>query len=229
MHRIGVVGISWRHGTADTIASFTIAKGERAECVPRLAAVIGVPELVYLATCNRVEVVFSSDGHTPLPRAAPAHLRRTHGPRAARRRGRAHAARVAGRRRGRASLPRRRRPRVGARGRERDRGPGARGGGRVPAARAARTAPRCALHRGAAGGEEGAARDGRTDRPRIARAGRGAVCPRAPGTHAGPRRARRRVADDRAVRARARGGRHRRRHREPHARARAVARERGAG
>jgi glutamyl-tRNA reductase len=67
MHRIGVVGISWRHGTADSIASFTIGKESRAERVPRLAAVIGVPELVYLATCNRVEVVFTSDGHTPLP------------------------------------------------------------------------------------------------------------------------------------------------------------------
>ncbi len=66
MHRIGVVGISWRHGTADAIASFTIARDARARRLPSLAAAIGVAELVYLATCNRVEVVFASDGHTPL-------------------------------------------------------------------------------------------------------------------------------------------------------------------
>jgi glutamyl-tRNA reductase len=66
MHRIGTVGISWRHGTAEAIAAFTIARDARTERVPRLAAAIQVPELVYLATCNRVEVAFASDGRTPL-------------------------------------------------------------------------------------------------------------------------------------------------------------------
>ena len=66
MHRLGVVGISWRHADAGTIASFTIAREDRDTRLAALAAQLGVAELVYLATCNRVEVAFATDGHTPL-------------------------------------------------------------------------------------------------------------------------------------------------------------------
>jgi len=66
MHRIGVVGISWRHRRADALGAFTIPRDERAERVPRIAAAVGVRELVYLATCNRVEVAFAIDGATPI-------------------------------------------------------------------------------------------------------------------------------------------------------------------
>lgn len=62
MHRIGVVGISWRHRRADVLGAFTIPREEREERVPKLAATTGVRELVYLATCNRVEVAFAIDG-----------------------------------------------------------------------------------------------------------------------------------------------------------------------
>ena len=66
MHRIGVVGISWRHRRADVLGAFTIPREERAERVPKLAAATGVRELVYLATCNRVEVAFTIDAATPI-------------------------------------------------------------------------------------------------------------------------------------------------------------------
>lgn len=66
MHLIGLVGISWRHGTADALAAFTIAREARADRVPQLAAALGVRALVYLATCNRVEVAFVSNEPTPL-------------------------------------------------------------------------------------------------------------------------------------------------------------------
>lgn len=66
MHRIGVVGISWRHRRADVLGAFTIPREARAERVPMLAATTGVRELVYLATCNRVEVAFAIDGATPI-------------------------------------------------------------------------------------------------------------------------------------------------------------------
>ena len=66
MHRIGVVGISWRHRRADVLGAFTIPREEREERVPKLAAATGVRELVYLATCNRVEVAFAIDGATPI-------------------------------------------------------------------------------------------------------------------------------------------------------------------
>ncbi len=65
MDSIDVVGISWRHRRASTLAEFTIPKEERETRLPALAAALGVRELVYVATCNRVEVVFASDGRTP--------------------------------------------------------------------------------------------------------------------------------------------------------------------
>jgi len=66
MHRIGVVGISWRQSRADVLGTFTIPREERDDRVPKLAATAGVSELVYLATCNRVEVAFALDGSTPM-------------------------------------------------------------------------------------------------------------------------------------------------------------------
>lgn len=65
MEDIGVVGISWRQRRSDLVATFTIPSEERAQRLPALAVQVGVEELVYLATCNRVEVVFAADGRTP--------------------------------------------------------------------------------------------------------------------------------------------------------------------
>ncbi len=66
MHRLGIVGVSWRHRKAETLGSLTIPREERAERLPRLAAAAGVRELVYLATCNRVEVAFALEGATSI-------------------------------------------------------------------------------------------------------------------------------------------------------------------
>jgi glutamyl-tRNA reductase len=67
MESIGLVGLSVRHQGAAALARFTFAKEERAARLPELAARLGVVELVYLATCNRVEVVYRlagrHDGH----------------------------------------------------------------------------------------------------------------------------------------------------------------------
>jgi glutamyl-tRNA reductase len=64
MDQIGVVGLSYRHAGADDIAGFTLPKDDLAERLTALRASLGTAELVYLATCNRVEVVFAmSDGH----------------------------------------------------------------------------------------------------------------------------------------------------------------------
>lgn len=65
MDSIGVVGISWRHRRASALSEFTIPREEREGRLRQLAATVGVPELVYVATCNRVEVVFAADGRTP--------------------------------------------------------------------------------------------------------------------------------------------------------------------
>jgi len=48
------------------LGAFTIPREERANRVPKLAATTGARELVYLATCNRVEVAFALDGAMPM-------------------------------------------------------------------------------------------------------------------------------------------------------------------
>lgn len=67
MQRIAVAGISWRDHRANAMTDFTIAREDRAARLPAVATAVGAPELVYVATCNRVEVAFASDGRTPFP------------------------------------------------------------------------------------------------------------------------------------------------------------------
>jgi glutamyl-tRNA reductase len=59
MHRIGVVGISYRHATVENVARFAIPKADIPHHLPRLRAVLQCDELVYVSTCNRVEVLFA--------------------------------------------------------------------------------------------------------------------------------------------------------------------------
>jgi glutamyl-tRNA reductase len=58
MVRIGIVGVSYRHATAADVARFAFAKAELASRLPELRAALGGAEVLYLATCNRVEVIF---------------------------------------------------------------------------------------------------------------------------------------------------------------------------
>ena len=65
MDHIGVVGLSYRHASVEDVAHFTIPKSEIAQRLPELCAALNVAEVVYLATCNRVEVIFAtSDDYT---------------------------------------------------------------------------------------------------------------------------------------------------------------------
>jgi glutamyl-tRNA reductase len=59
MDQIGVVGLSYRHAGADQIAGFTLPKDEIAARLSALRDAIGTAEVLYLATCNRVEVAFA--------------------------------------------------------------------------------------------------------------------------------------------------------------------------
>src|SRR5436190_15682817 len=58
MKSIGILGLSIRDHDAATLGRFTVARGERLLRLPQLAAALGVGELVYLATCNRVELIW---------------------------------------------------------------------------------------------------------------------------------------------------------------------------
>jgi glutamyl-tRNA reductase len=62
METIGLVGISVKNHDAAELARFTLAKEARAGRLPGLAAELGVLEVVYLATCNRVELVYRLEG-----------------------------------------------------------------------------------------------------------------------------------------------------------------------
>ncbi|HET9108566.1 MAG TPA: hypothetical protein VFN79_15405 [Steroidobacteraceae bacterium] len=62
MHRIGVVGLSYRHAGIDDVARLSIPKGELEARLPALREALGVSELLYLGTCNRVELVFATQG-----------------------------------------------------------------------------------------------------------------------------------------------------------------------
>lgn len=59
MHQIGVVGLSYRHVGVDEVARFSVPKTEVAARLPALRDALGVSEIFYVATCNRVEVLFS--------------------------------------------------------------------------------------------------------------------------------------------------------------------------
>lgn len=63
MQQIGVAGLSYRHAGTGHIAGFAIPKDEVIARLPALQAALGVDELLYLSTCNRVELLFSmADG-----------------------------------------------------------------------------------------------------------------------------------------------------------------------
>lgn len=67
MRRLGVIGASWRDGqAAERFERFAIPAEQRGERLPSLAASIGARELVYLGTCNRVEIVFVAEEGSPI-------------------------------------------------------------------------------------------------------------------------------------------------------------------
>ncbi|MCG8462301.1 MAG: hypothetical protein MI919_38950, partial [Holophagales bacterium] len=66
MERLGLLGVHWRTGT-EVLERFTLPREARAELLPRLAEEAGVSEMLYLATCNRVEILFAQ----PSERSGP--------------------------------------------------------------------------------------------------------------------------------------------------------------
>jgi glutamyl-tRNA reductase len=73
MESIGILGLWVRDHGAAALAPFTVERKHRVRRTAELAAALGVDELVYLATCNRVEVVYRAsagrDLREPLLRA----------------------------------------------------------------------------------------------------------------------------------------------------------------
>lgn len=60
MHQIGVVGLSYRHAGLDEVARLSIPKADLPARLRSLRQALRVSELLYLGTCNRVELLFAT-------------------------------------------------------------------------------------------------------------------------------------------------------------------------
>jgi glutamyl-tRNA reductase len=65
MHQIGVVGLSYRHAGIDDVARLSIPKSDLETRLRSLREALGVSELLYLGTCNRVELLFATHDGEP--------------------------------------------------------------------------------------------------------------------------------------------------------------------
>jgi glutamyl-tRNA reductase len=65
MHQIGVVGLSYRHAAVDEVARFALPKAEVAARLPALRDLLRASEILYVGTCNRVEVLFATSDGSP--------------------------------------------------------------------------------------------------------------------------------------------------------------------
>ena len=59
MHRIGIVGVSYRHASAGQVAQFAVAKDALAHRLSVLREALQGSEVLYLSTCNRVEIIYA--------------------------------------------------------------------------------------------------------------------------------------------------------------------------
>src|ERR1700751_4912439 len=65
MHPIGVVGLSYRHAGVDDVARFAVPRAAVPARLPALRALLKASEILYVGTCNRVEVVYSTEDGAP--------------------------------------------------------------------------------------------------------------------------------------------------------------------
>ena len=65
MHQIGVVGLSYRHAGVDDVARFAVPRAEVPARLPALRALLKASEILYVGTCNRVEVLYSTEDGSP--------------------------------------------------------------------------------------------------------------------------------------------------------------------
>jgi glutamyl-tRNA reductase len=65
MHQIGVVGLSYRHAGVEEIARFSVPRPEVASRLEALSARLTAAEVLYVGTCNRVEVLYATRDGRP--------------------------------------------------------------------------------------------------------------------------------------------------------------------
>ncbi len=65
LEQVGMIGVSWRQGGTERLADFTLPEDGLAEALRGFAERLKLAELAYLATCNRVEILFVRTERTP--------------------------------------------------------------------------------------------------------------------------------------------------------------------
>src|SRR5580700_1431641 len=65
MHQIGVVGLSYRHAGVDAVARLAVPRAEVPARLPALRKELKAAEILYVGTCNRVEVVYATGDGSP--------------------------------------------------------------------------------------------------------------------------------------------------------------------
>src|ERR1700739_3668953 len=61
MHQIGVVGLSYRHAGVEDVSRFALPRAQMPGRLPALRTLLKAAEILYVGTCNRVEVVYATD------------------------------------------------------------------------------------------------------------------------------------------------------------------------
>lgn len=65
LEQLGMIGISWRQGGTESLAGFTLDDAAVDERLEQFARRLELNEIAYIATCNRVELVFVRSAVTP--------------------------------------------------------------------------------------------------------------------------------------------------------------------
>lgn len=66
LEHLGLVGVSWRQDGSEALAEFALHQDRAAAQLQEFAARLALSELAYLATCNRVEILFARSDRTPV-------------------------------------------------------------------------------------------------------------------------------------------------------------------
>ncbi len=66
LEHLGLIGVSWRQGGSESLAEFALNQERAAAQLQDFARRMKLGELAYLATCNRVELIFARTELTPL-------------------------------------------------------------------------------------------------------------------------------------------------------------------